>query len=596
MSAVGDNHPGAGTVSSPSAWQAGVGPPTVTHPTPLRPDVASLGKGLVRAWRRLGAGSGRLIAVALVGSACRSLLVVPVAYVLRPLLDEALPAKDTGAVIRGALVLLALFTAGTAVAYASRRAVLALTQDALERLRLEMLHKLYALPRSFFHRVDASQVQTLIVQDSARLDAVLGSTITTVLPALVVGAAVAVVAAQLQPLLFALLIVALPLTFGTARMVMRRVYGRSLRWQATADRYGADVSRALRAMTLTTVVGARDVEIARQARTIHDLRDDAHDLANEQASGRGWLGLSVGISAALMLVVGVVQVARDQLTAGTLVAFLAVAAVLARQVIAVLGSLPQLTAAAVSYSRIESLLVANDPPPYTGTRRHTVVGELELQQVSFGYDGHRLLREVSLHLRQGEHLALLGPNGAGKSTLALLALGLYRPDSGRLLVDGRPYDDVDLEDLHRACGVVLQDPVLLPGSIRGAIAYGRPEVSDQAVHTAARLVGLHDFVMGLDEGYQTQVGDEGDRLSGGQRQRIALARALLGQPRLLILDEPTNHLDTPAVHQLLTSLRSLDPRPTILTITHDLAVADAADRVLHLRDGQVQRASQSSPH
>ena len=108
---------------------------------------------------------------------------------------------------------------------------------------------------------------------------------------------------------------------------------------------------------------------------------------------------------------------------------------------------------------------------------------------------------------------------------------------------------------------------------------------------AAELVGLHAFVVGLPEGYATHVGDEGARLSGGQRQRVALARALVSRPRLLVLDEPTNHLDEPAVTDLLAALTGLSPRPTILTITHDLLVAGAADRVVHVRDGRVVTGS-----
>jgi ABC-type bacteriocin/lantibiotic exporter with double-glycine peptidase domain len=253
----------------------------------------------------------------------------------------------------------------------------------------------------------------------------------------------------------------------------------------------------------------------------------------------------------------------------------------------VLSALPQLAAAAASYGRIEELLDASDTPPYSGTQRIVPTGQLELRHVSFSYDDTVVLSDVSLTIAAGEHLALLGPNGSGKSTLAKLVLGLYRPREGQLLLDGFLYDDVELEDLHQASGVVLQDPVVLPGSIWDAITYGRPDLTEVEVHWAAGLVDLHAFVMTLDDGYQTAVGDEGARLSGGQRQRLALARALVGRPRLLVLDEPTNHLDDDAVRLLLRVLGSLEPAPTILSITHDVAFAAAADRVLHLRDGRL---------
>ena len=199
---------------------------------------------LKRAWRRLGAGSERLIALALVGSILRSLVVIPVAFVLRRLLDQALPDKDTGALLRGAVTLLALFAAAAVVNLVTRRAVLKLTQGALERVRLQLLDKLYALPRTYFNTVEDAQLQSLVLQDTGRLEAVLASTVSTLLPAVVVGAAVSVVAATMQPTLFGLVVITLPVTIVASRIVIRRVHRLSKRWQTTADDYSADVARA----------------------------------------------------------------------------------------------------------------------------------------------------------------------------------------------------------------------------------------------------------------------------------------------------------------------------------------------------------------
>lgn len=530
------------------------------------------------------------MALAVAGSVLRSALIIPVAYLLRDLLDHALPKHETAALVRGSLIILALTAAGALVTYVTRRLVLRLTQEALERLRLLMLRKLYSLPRTFYNSVDDSDIQSLVIQDSGRLEAVLTATVSSVLPAFGVSVAIACVALFLQPLLFALVVVTMPLTFVVTRVVLKRVRRLSKIWQSTVDDYSADVTRALRAMTLTTVVGAQHVEIERQSDTIRRLHGDALRLSGEQASARAWLSMSAALGNGLLLVVGAVEVSRGVLTLGTLLSFSAVIAVLTRQVSIVLSALPLLATAAASYERIEGLLQASDPLPYAGKRSHKVVGGLEIRSVTFGYDGDPILREVSLRIRPGEHLALLGPNGAGKTSLALLVLGLYRPDAGRLLLDGEPYEEIDLDQLHRACGVVLQDPVLLPGTIRDAISYGRSNLTDAEIARAADRVGLHRFISALEAGYYTTIGDEGARLSGGQRQRVALARALVGQPRLLVLDEPTNHLDDVAVGQLLEGLQGLSPRPTILTITHDLTVAAAADRVLHLRDGRLIEA------
>jgi ABC-type bacteriocin/lantibiotic exporter with double-glycine peptidase domain len=153
--------------------------------------------------------------------------------------------------------------------------------------------------------------------------------------------------------------------------------------------------------------------------------------------------------------------------------------------------------------------------------------------------------------------------------------------------DGIPYGELDIRNLRRQIGVVLQDPVLLPGTIRENIAYASPDAPESAVQAAAAAATADDFIAALPEGYATPVGDEGVGLSGGQRQRIAIARALVGAPALLILDEPTTYLDDDAVHTLMDRLLALPQSPTVLLITHDPHVAAYGERVVELRDGRV---------
>jgi ABC-type bacteriocin/lantibiotic exporter with double-glycine peptidase domain len=182
-------------------------------------------------------------------------------------------------------------------------------------------------------------------------------------------------------------------------------------------------------------------------------------------------------------------------------------------------------------------------------------------------------------------VALVGPNGAGKSTIVSLLLGLYRPDAGRLLADGRPYDELDLDDVRRGIGVVLQDPLIFHGTIRENIAFGLPDAGDARVEEAAEWATAAAFVRRLPAGYETDVGAEGVRLSAGQRQRIAIARALLARPALVVLDEPATYLDAVATAALVANLAALPWRPALLVIGHDELLLPAVDRVYRLEDG-----------
>jgi ATP-binding cassette subfamily B protein len=243
----------------------------------------------------------------------------------------------------------------------------------------------------------------------------------------------------------------------------------------------------------------------------------------------------------------------------------------------------------VSLARLDMLLAAEEREPYGGRAPLAFRGKVEFERVSFSYGGPAVLHGIDLTVERGERVAVTGPNGAGKSTLAALLLGLYRPERGRVLADGVPFDELDLRALRRQIGVVMQDPLLFPGSIRENIAYGRPDLGDAAIRVAAGRAAATAFIEALPEGYDTQVGDEGVRLSGGQRQRIALARALLSEPALLVLDEPTTHLDEAAIAALIESLEELPTAPTILLVTHDPDVAAHAERIVHLRDGGIVR-------
>jgi ABC-type bacteriocin/lantibiotic exporter with double-glycine peptidase domain len=254
---------------------------------------------------------------------------------------------------------------------------------------------------------------------------------------------------------------------------------------------------------------------------------------------------------------------------------------------AILADLPSLHA-------VLSLLKDRLEPPYTGTRRAVFDGSVELSGVSFGYDERLVLGDVALNITPGEVVALVGPNGSGKSTLASLLLGLYAPSAGSIRMGGRDIAELDLVHLRSQIGVVEQEPVLLPASLRANIAWGRPNASDSEILEAAARAGALE-IRGLDVlDADVHVGEDGTRLSGGQRQRIVVARALLGNPKLLILDEPTNHLDAEAVGTLLRTLSDLDPVPAVLIITHDVAVAAHAHRQYVLRGGKVVNAAQAT--
>ena len=217
-----------------------------------------------------------------------------------------------------------------------------------------------------------------------------------------------------------------------------------------------------------------------------------------------------------------------------------------------------------------------------------VAGEVRYRGVRFGYDGeHEVLRGLDLAIPAGTTVALVGPSGGGKTTTCSLLPRFYDPGAGSVEIDGIDVRDVTVETLREAIGIVQQDVHLFGGTVRENIAYGRPDATDAQIVEAARRANIHEFVMGLPEGYDTFVGERGARLSGGQKQRIAIARVFLRNPRILILDEATSALDNESERAIQASLEELSEGRTTLVIAHRLSTIRGADLIAVVEDGRM---------
>ncbi|HOA40356.1 MAG TPA: ABC transporter ATP-binding protein [Halanaerobiales bacterium] len=215
-------------------------------------------------------------------------------------------------------------------------------------------------------------------------------------------------------------------------------------------------------------------------------------------------------------------------------------------------------------------------------------GEIEFKNVDFHYvENIPVLSDISFKIKKGEMAALVGPTGVGKTTIAHLIPRFYDPSAGAILINGVNIKDIKLHSLRKHISIVSQDVFLFNGTVKENILFGRPEASEEEVIEAAKAANAHQFIMELEKGYETQVGERGVKLSGGQKQRISIARAILKNAPILILDEATSAVDTKTEMQIQEALKNLMKDKTSIVIAHRLSTIQEADQIIILKDGRI---------
>ncbi|AQR69441.1 type I secretion system permease/ATPase [Janthinobacterium sp. LM6] len=291
---------------------------------------------------------------------------------------------------------------------------------------------------------------------------------------------------------------------------------------------------------------------------------------------------------------GATLVIDGKMTVGELVAFNMLAGQVATPILRLAQLWNDFQQVGISMSRLGDILNARtESGGLNGgsqkARMPRIAGAIEFQQVGFRYrpDAAEVLRDVSIAIAPGEVIGIVGRSGSGKSTLTRLAQRLYIPERGRVLIDGQDIAVIDTASLRRQIGVVLQENILFNRSVRDNIALSDPAQPIDAIIAVAKLAGAHDFICELPEGYDTMVGEHGTGLSGGQRQRIAIARALVGNPRILIFDEATSALDYESEKIIQDNMRGICAGRTVLIIAHRLSAVREAHRIVVMERGQV---------
>jgi ATP-binding cassette subfamily C protein LapB len=290
-----------------------------------------------------------------------------------------------------------------------------------------------------------------------------------------------------------------------------------------------------------------------------------------------------------MIIGGVYLIQQGMLSMGGLIAVTMLGGRAITPLGQAVGLLMQYQNARTALESLEKLMASPTERPDEDSfiHRPELSGEIEFRDVSFSYPNQSepALKNVSFHIKAGEHVVIIGRTGSGKTTLQKLILGLYPPSEGAVRIDGIDLRQLDPADLRRNLGFVGQDATLFYGTLRENISIGAPYADDSAIVAAAELAGLSQFVNRHPQGFDMLIGERGESLSGGQRQEVAIARAVLMDPPLLLLDEPTSAMDFSTEHQFKLRLKRHAAHKTMIIVTHRTSLIELADRIIVMDDG-----------
>ncbi|GAB3433182.1 ABC transporter ATP-binding protein [Flindersiella endophytica] len=543
--------------------------------------------GLVRTLRPFAAPL--LLALLFVGLDALATLSLP--SLVRQGIDAGVQQRAYSAVVLCTLAALGLVICVWSANVAQVRVAGRAGERVLYLLRIKLFAHLQRLGLDYYEREMTGRIMTRMTTDIDALSTLLQTSLLTAVVSLVQFAGVLVVLFWINwQLAFAVLVVVPVLVIAT--LVFRAKS--SVAYQDARERISAvnaDFQENVAGMRVAQAFGREEHNANRFAEKSDAYRASRLRAQRYIAIYFPFIQLLNLVAVAVVFGAGSGLVRTGALSPGALIAYLLYLDLLFSPVQQLSQIFDGYQQARVGLHRIGDLLrtPTTTPQAKSPTRVRELSGELSFDGVRFRYDGAvtDALSGITLQLRPGETVALVGETGAGKTTLAKLAARFYDPTSGVVRVDGLDLRTVDLAGYRHRLGYVPQEPFLFPGTVRDAIAYGRPEASDAAVEAAARAVGAHDMVARMRHGYFHRVGERGGNLSAGQRQLLALARAYLTNPDILLLDEATAALDPATEALVMRATEALVRRRTTLLIAHRLTTAARADRVVVLEHGMV---------
>lgn len=520
----------------------------------------------------------------------RCLIIAPCPWLFQVIIDDHVKTGNVPGILMVSLIFLGLLFLHYSFSVQGAMEIARELTDLMTKVRSEIFNKLHFLNFGFLDRQKSGRLLSKYAFDTQKVEGAMTQILNQILPNTLYSLSLTVILVALHWQLSIVLLLMVPILIFIRATFHERIRVSNEDNRVAQEKLTGTASEVITALRLVRSLGEEKQVTAHVHERSTDFARARLELTGIGARFGTFTYASTQFLSLLTIAGGAYFVIDGTMTLGTLLAFMAGLPIIMMPVHLFANIGEQYYMGQESYRSIKELLDSTYVEEWRGTQQLPALqGGIEFRHVDFSYPGtsRKVFQDFNLHIRPGEHVALVGQSGAGKSTVTYMILGLYKTEAGEVLLDGIPQPALDMRWLRKQCAVVLQENLLLSGTVAENIKFARPEATDEEVREAARQANAEEFILRMPEGYQTKVGERGVMLSGGQRQRLSIARAILRNPRILILDEATSALDYESEKLVQEALERVARGRTVITIAHRLSTIRKADRVVVLHEGRI---------
>ena len=531
----------------------------------------------------------RIFILDMLASLCVSLIGIVYPIVTRNMLNDFIPNRQYRLIVGFGLLLLGLYVLRMLLNYFIQYQGHMMGVHMQTQMRSDMFRQLEKLPYSFYDSHETGKIMSRMTNDLMDISELAHHGPENILISTVSIVVSFVYLATINIWLTLIIFVCVPFLLLISlllRKKMRKAFQKSRQSIAVIN---ASVESSISGIRVTKAFNnaAREQEKFEVGNTeFTEARREAYDAMGRFHSGTSFI---TDIFNVVVLIAGGLFLFNGQIQFGDYSAFVVSVNLFINPVTTLINFMEQYQNGVTGFERFLEIMDAKpeeDAPGAVDIGR--AEGHIQLQDVTYSYDeGKEVLNHISLDIEKGKTFALVGPSGGGKTTICHLIPHFYDLSSGRILLDGRDLHDITRESLRRNIGIVQQDVYLFNASIRENILYGRLDATEEEVIAAAKRANIHDYIMSLEHGYETQIGERGVGLSGGQKQRLSIARVFLKNPPILILDEATSALDNATEILIQQALDELCRGRTTIVVAHRLSTIKNADEIAVITNGSI---------